>query len=312
MRTWRMACTAAVFAIGLATSAHADEWTKLTYLTFSGPVNMPGITLPSGTYRFELMDPDTSRRVIRVSDKDGSKNYGIFLTISDQKMEPSNEAVVMFREQPAGAPQAVRAWFYPGETHGYEFVYPHDQAMKIAKASHQSVLSMNESKAESTTEADRVASMRSAEVGRVDDSGKAVSSDEQLKDSSRHQPATTPAATTTASTATTTASAATTTAPAATTTAPAATTTASAQSTTAPRAAQTTTAPPPAPQTTTSEPAIAAPTTAPAPAAVGTSGTTTTRRHLPGTASPLPFLSLLSGLSIFGALGARTARKALQ
>src|SRR5207245_2922314 len=68
MRTWRIACTAAVLALGLATAAHADEWNKLTYLTFSGPVNMPGITLPAGTYRFELMDPDSSRRVIRVSD----------------------------------------------------------------------------------------------------------------------------------------------------------------------------------------------------------------------------------------------------
>ena len=100
MRTWRMACSAAVLAIGLATAAHADEWTKLTYLTFSGPVNMPGITLPGGTYRFELMDPDASRRVIRVSDKDGSKNYGIFLTMSDQKMEPSSDPVVMFKEMP--------------------------------------------------------------------------------------------------------------------------------------------------------------------------------------------------------------------
>src|ERR1051325_5436247 len=90
MRTWRIVCSAAVVALGIAAAAHADEWNKLTYLTFSGPVTMPGITLPAGTYRFELMDPDASRRVIRVSDKDGSKNYGIFLSISDQKLQPSD------------------------------------------------------------------------------------------------------------------------------------------------------------------------------------------------------------------------------
>jgi len=167
MRTWRNACIAAVFAIGLSTAAHADEWNKLTYLTFSGPVNMPGITLPAGTYRFELMDPDTSRRVIRVSDKEGTKNYGIFLSISDQKLEPSDNPVVMFKETPVGFPQPIRAWFYPGETHGYEFVYPHDQALKIAKATHQPVLSMGETKS-STTEAESVASMRGAEFGRID------------------------------------------------------------------------------------------------------------------------------------------------
>src|SRR5712691_2177445 len=196
MRTWRNACIAALLAVGMSTAAHADEWNKLTYLTFSGPVNMPGITLPAGTYRFELMDPDSSRRVIRVSDKDGTKNYGIFLSVSDQKLMPSDNAVVMFKETPAGSPQAIQSWFYPGETHGYEFVYPHDQALKIAKATHQSVLSMGEPKS-STTEADRVASMTGAEVGRIDENGKPMSTDAQLKESSANRAATTTASSTT-------------------------------------------------------------------------------------------------------------------
>jgi hypothetical protein len=283
MRTWKIACRAAVLAVGLSTAAHADEWNKLTYLTFSGPVNMPGITLPAGTYRFELMDPDTSRRVIRVSDKDGTKNYGIFLSIPDQKIEPSNNPVVMFREMPAGTPQAIQAWFYPGETTGYEFVYPHDQALKIAAATHQPVLSMGESKA-STTEADRVASMRGAEVGRIDENDKSV--------------------TTPSSAASTTAAAQPTTAPPATsasqpTTAPQATTTA--QPTTATR------------PTTTPQPTTAAPTTAhddAAPTTVGTSGRASSR-HLPRTASPLPLTALFSVLALTGALGVRTARKSL-
>jgi hypothetical protein len=294
MRTWKIACRAAVLAVGLSTAAHADEWNKLTYLTFSGPVNMPGITLPAGTYRFELMDPDTSRRVIRVSDKDGTKNYGIFLSIPDQKLEPSNNPVVMFREMPAGTPQAIQAWFYPGETTGYEFVYPHDQALKIAKATHQPVLSMGESKS-STTEADRVASMRGAEVGRIDENDKSVSTDEQLKESSALHPSNTPAS----ASSTTSSSAASTTTAAQPTTAPQATTTA--QPTTASRA------------TTTPQPTAAAPTTAhddAAPTTVGTSGRASSR-HLPRTASPLPLTALFSVLAITGALGIRTARKSL-
>jgi hypothetical protein len=294
MRTWTIACCAAVLAVGLSTAAHADEWNKLTYLTFSGPVNMPGITLPAGTYRFELMDPDTSRRVIRVSDKDGTKNYGIFLSIPDQKLEPSNNPVVMFREMPAGTPQAIQAWFYPGETTGYEFVYPHDQALKIAKATHQPVLSMGESKS-STTEADRVASMRGAEVGRIDENDKSASTDEQLKESSALHPSNTPAS----ASSTTSSSAASTTTAAQPTTAPQATTTA--QPTTAPRA------------TTTPQPTAAAPTTAhddAAPTTVGTSGRASSR-HLPRTASPLPLMALFSVLALTGALGIRTARKSL-
>ena len=297
MRTWRYACIATLFAVGMSTAAHADEWNKLTYLTFSGPVNMPGITLPAGTYRFELMDPDSTRRVIRVSDKEGTKNYGIFLSISDQKAEPSDNPVVMFKETPAGSPQAIQSWFYPGETHGYEFVYPHDQAMKIAKASHQPVLSMTEPAA-STAEADRVASMRGADVGRIDENGKPVSTDAQLKESSAARPSSTTSASSTTSPATTTTASSTTTAPATSTTAatPAASTTAAAQPVTAP-------------QPTTAAPATARDDAAPT-TAVGTSGTTSVR-SLPATASPLPFMALLSGLAFAGALGVRVARKSL-
>jgi hypothetical protein len=325
MRTWLLTCSAAVLALGLsAAPAHADEWNKLTYLTFSAPVALPGIALPAGTYRFELMDPDTSRRVIRVSDKDGSKQYGIFLSISDRKLEPSDTPVVMFREMPAGLPQAVRAWFYPGETYGYEFVYPHDQAEKIAKATHQSVLAMNEPSS-STTEADRVASMRGAEVGRIDENGKPVSSDEQLKDSSAQHPAATTTASSAASS-TTSSGAAANTAPASTNPA-ASTTTAASNTASSPSNATAATSGSASPSsssarrnTTTARSNTARnSTTASSSAndrqtansgAVGTSGRASSRR-LPRTASPMPFVALLSLLAFGGAAGVRVARKAL-
>src|SRR5712691_1433654 len=62
MGKWKIACGAALLSLGLAPSAHADEFTKLTLLTFSGPVEVPGISLPAGTYRFQLADPTTGRR----------------------------------------------------------------------------------------------------------------------------------------------------------------------------------------------------------------------------------------------------------
>jgi hypothetical protein len=41
---------------------------QTTYLTFSGPVALPGATLGAGTYVFEVANPSTSGDVIRVSD----------------------------------------------------------------------------------------------------------------------------------------------------------------------------------------------------------------------------------------------------
>jgi hypothetical protein len=42
--------------------------------------------------------------------------------------------VMTFAERAAGEPQAIRAWFYPGELWGQEFVYPKTKAVELAKA----------------------------------------------------------------------------------------------------------------------------------------------------------------------------------
>jgi hypothetical protein len=184
MSKWKIACSAAILAAGLAAAAHADDFTKLTLLTFSGPVDVPGITLPAGTYRFQLADPSSGRRVVKVSDKDGKKSYGMFLSVPNQRLTPTDKPVVMFKEAAAGAPPAVQVWFYPGETYGYEFAYPHDQALKIARATHQPVLAYTDHSKPSASDADRMASMKSTEVGRIDENDRPVSNDEALKQSS--------------------------------------------------------------------------------------------------------------------------------
>ena len=270
MSKWKIACGAALLAVGLAPSARADEFTKLTLLTFSGPVEVPGITLPAGTYRFQLADPTTGRRVVKVSDKDGTKTYGMFISMPNQRTTPSKTPVVMFKETAAGAPPAVQVWFYPGETYGYEFAYPHDQALKIAKATHQPVLSYSDRTTASSTDEERMTSMKSAEVARIDENDRPISSDEALKESSeRRAPVTTPSTTTTA------------TRPA-TTTATTGTATASSRRN--------------APVATSGSTAAAAPVQ------------TSARRHLPRTASSLPLLALFSALSLAGALGLRVQR----
>src|SRR5207247_1550690 len=107
-----------------ATPAQADECDKLTYFTFSAPVALPGVTLPAGTYRFSHPDCDQAEHILRVSSEDGSKVYGTFLAIPDERATPTSKALVIFGERPAGTPEAVKAWFYPGETIGDQLIYP--------------------------------------------------------------------------------------------------------------------------------------------------------------------------------------------
>jgi len=153
MRTRILATAIVAATLGAYTPALADEAGKLTHFTFSKPVQLPGLTLQPGRYRFELADPQDSRRVIKVSNEDGSKQIAMLLTIPSDKLgEPAKDGVVLFGEVPASEPDAIKAWIYPGERDGYEFVYPNDEATKLAKRYHTSVLSKSGDKVERVNE----------------------------------------------------------------------------------------------------------------------------------------------------------------
>ena len=104
-------------------SAKADEWNKETVLTFSAPVAIPGSTLPAGKYIFRLADDETNRDIVQVFSEDNDELLATILAIPAYRLDPSPETIVTFEERPAGSPQAIRQWFYPGETSGVEFVY---------------------------------------------------------------------------------------------------------------------------------------------------------------------------------------------
>ena len=163
MRVLKTLCCAAMLMALAAPSARADEWNKKTILTFSGPVQIPGATLPAGSYVFKLADLNGNRHVVQVFDKDEKQIITTLLAIPNDRLEPADEPVVLFSERPAGSPQAVKVWFYPGERIGNEFVYPKSVAMKIAKANHQSVLAMDDGSKSSM--------YKTAQVGRFDEQG---------------------------------------------------------------------------------------------------------------------------------------------
>jgi len=164
-------CCAAVLTMALAPSARADEWNKKTILTFSGPVQIPGATLPAGSYVFKLADIPGNRHVVQVFSKDEKKIYTTMLAIPNERLEPTDDPVVLFSERASGSPQAIKVWFYPGNRVGNEFVYPKSQAMRIARETHQSVLATNDDSTSAGTPGEIPSSMNSAQLGRFDESG---------------------------------------------------------------------------------------------------------------------------------------------
>ena len=130
-----VALTCLMYSTGFAQPAD-----KRTTFTFSGPVALPGITLPAGEYLFRLADSSGDRKVVQVLSADGSKPYGMFFSMSAERAEPSSTPEVRFMETGAGMPAAIRTWWYPGERSGYEFIYPREQARRLAQSAREPVL----------------------------------------------------------------------------------------------------------------------------------------------------------------------------
>ena len=123
----------AIPAMLLACSlSHASTWNKLTRLTVHEPIAVPGAVLKPGEYVVKLADSPANRHIVRFMNADQSQVIATVLAVPNQRMRPTGETELGFYETPAGEPVALRAWFYPGDTFGQEFVYPEKQAKRIA------------------------------------------------------------------------------------------------------------------------------------------------------------------------------------
>ena len=128
-RALTLICCTLLFAIF---SVRADEWNKKTVVTFSQPVELPGVVLPAGTYVFKLADSLSDRHIVQVFNQDETKIFATILAIPNYRLTPAGETVMRFTERPKDTPDAMRAWFYPGDNFGQEFVYPKTRAVNLA------------------------------------------------------------------------------------------------------------------------------------------------------------------------------------
>jgi len=168
--------------------AHADQWNQATKLTFSEPVEIPGTVLPAGTYWFTLMPDNPENNVVQVWGADREHLIATILTIPDYRLQPTGKTVIRFEERPSTQPEALRAWFYPGDNYGHEFVYGESRAREIAKRTGQAVLSMRDEDAANITKPAKsvnepsVQAMKHAQVEAINPSGQEVDKSQAVQE----------------------------------------------------------------------------------------------------------------------------------
>jgi len=166
-------CCFAFVGLAITPRAKADEMNKKTIMTFNEPVEVPGVgaqILPAGTYVFTLVDSISDRNIVRITSEDGTHVYTTILAINNYRLKPTDKTVLTFKERGEGQPEAIKAWFYPGNNFGQEFVYPKTRAVELAKVVNEPVLEMPIE----NTEAVPVESLKTVPVAAVNPTGEEV------------------------------------------------------------------------------------------------------------------------------------------
>jgi hypothetical protein len=143
LKTLATAFCLAVLCVLVVPAATADDWNRETVITFSGPVEVPGVgaqTLPAGTYVFKILDSQSDRHIVQIFNQDKTHVFTTILAIPNYRLKATDKTVITFHERPAGEPEALRAWFYPGRQWGEEFVYAKPRAIELAKEINEPVL----------------------------------------------------------------------------------------------------------------------------------------------------------------------------
>lgn len=121
------------------TVSRADDYDKKTVVTISQPTEVPGMILDPGTYVLILLNSQSNRHIAKIMNERMDHLYALTFTVAAERLDPAEKPILTFYEASAGRPQAVRKWFWPGDRHGQEFVYPKDQAARIAAATKEKV-----------------------------------------------------------------------------------------------------------------------------------------------------------------------------
>jgi hypothetical protein len=130
-------CTALIAMLNgaiLAPGARADQWDKKTIVTFSEAVEIPGQILPAGTYVFRLADSPSNRHIVQIWNAEQDQILATILTIPNTRSETPDDSIFEFDERPSDSPQALKVWFYPGNSTGEEFIYSGSNSYSYARS----------------------------------------------------------------------------------------------------------------------------------------------------------------------------------
>lgn len=112
------------------------------------------------------------------------------MAVPDYRLHRESKPVITFEERAAGSPEAIKAWFFPADNYGHQFVYPTKRAAELAKANKQPVPACltelsGETKKDSKTA--NVAAMKTSSITAAQPPGQETAASQSFQAPPAHQ-----------------------------------------------------------------------------------------------------------------------------
>jgi hypothetical protein len=129
--------------LGVAsTPAYAQSDVDKSEFTVTEPLEVGNFTLPPGNYVIRVVELQSSRNTIQVTNADQTKVFATVLAIPHPilvgELAPSSRYI--YYNTAPGQPKALRTWFPRDSTNGQDIVYPKRRAMELAAAAKEPVI----------------------------------------------------------------------------------------------------------------------------------------------------------------------------
>ena len=123
--TRHLVFTAAIALLALAAATPSRAALGLgDRITFSEAVALPGVVLPAGSYTFEIANPESSLRVVRVTRRDtGRVAFTGFTRMIPRPVNLPANQLISLGEARLGDPVPINVWYPSGRSQGHQFIY---------------------------------------------------------------------------------------------------------------------------------------------------------------------------------------------
>ena len=122
------------FMLLYGSPAPAQDWqTDASTLHVVEPLRVPGAVLEPGSYRIRVVDEQSDRNIVEITDLDGQKVYATMIATPHVARRGRRDTEFVFYKDADGNPMALRSWWAPNDPYGQDLSYGPAESAELTR-----------------------------------------------------------------------------------------------------------------------------------------------------------------------------------